>query len=169
MANSEKILNVKKTWPQIIKSRETKIFVIITILITALDQLTKYLVELYQPTIHFLFLTITYSTNTGAGFGILKESSFILGIVSLIAAITVIYFYPRLPQTTRYAVLAGLFLAGILGNGIDRIFQQYVVDFFSSSFWPSFNVADAAITVAVIGYSVLSIRDERRKKKKVLK
>ena len=147
-------------WSELLLTTETKLFFLTTTIIIILDQFTKHLVETSKPNINFLFFKITYSTNTGAGFSILQNQSFILGIVSLIAAITVIYYYPKLPQTKIYAIITGLFLAGIIGNGIDRLTKQYVIDFLATGFWPSFNLADAAITVSVIVFIILSIKEE---------
>ncbi|MAG60266.1 signal peptidase II [archaeon] len=153
------------TWPKILKTPETKLFFLTTIIIIILDQLSKHFVETTKPFINFLFFSIQYSTNTGAGFGILQNQSFILGLISLLAAIVVIYYYPSLPRTKIYSLLAGLFLAGIIGNGIDRLTKQYVVDFIATTFWPSFNVADSAITVSVIIFIILSIKEEINSKK----
>lgn len=154
------------TWSKVLNSKETKLFFTITILVLILDQLSKYLVEIYKPSVNFLFFIVQYTTNTGAGFGILKNQSFLLGIISLIAAIAVIYYYPKLPQTKLYAVITGLFLAGIIGNGIDRLTKQYVVDFLATSFWPSFNIADSAITISVIAYIIITIKEEINSRKK---
>lgn len=152
------------TWAQILRTKETKIFFAITVIVVILDQLTKYLIETNKPLIYFLFIKIQYTTNTGAGFGILKNNSFILGIVSLLAVILIIYYYPKIPQTKLNSTIAGLLLAGTIGNGIDRLTKQYVVDFIATTFWPSFNVADAAITVSVIGLIILSIKEHKENK-----
>ncbi|MBT4445797.1 signal peptidase II [archaeon] len=154
------------SWSKIIKTKETILFLIIASIIASLDQSTKFFIELLKPNIQIGFINITYSTNTGAGFGILQNSSFILGIISAIAAIAVIYHYPKLPQTKIYSLLTGLFLGGIIGNGIDRLTKEYVVDFLATSFWPSFNVADSAITIAAVGFILLVIQEEITIKKK---
>jgi signal peptidase II len=45
----------------------------------------------------------------------------------------------------------GLIMGGTLGNGYDRIMFGTVTDFINFHFWPVFNVADAAISVGVVG------------------
>jgi len=67
-----------------------------------------------------------------------------------------------------HRILLGLMLGGIAGNLVDRIRFGWVTDFLSFNFgsyeYPSFNVADSAICVAVVLYIVLNLLDERRKK-----
>ncbi len=126
------------------------IFSTITIAIILLDQITKYLVKTFQPNIKLLFINIHYSTNTGAGFGILQNQSFYLGIFSLIFAILIIAYYKQIPKTLNYQIPAALLLAGTIGNMLDRLIHKQVTDFIATSFWPSFNIADASITIAVI-------------------
>ncbi len=160
------------SWPKILNTSKTKIFLLTTTIIIILDQLTKYFIQTYKPIISFLIFDINYTTNTGAGFGILQNQSLILGFVSLIAAIAVIYYYPKLPQTNTYSILTGLFLAGIIGNGVDRLTKQYVVDFLATSFWPSFNIADAAISISVMIFIIITIKEEiisKEGKKKINK
>ena len=65
-----------------------------------------------------------------------------------------IYYYNRIPKEKSAQALSGLFLGGVAGNLIDRVLRQYVVDFIDLGFWPVFNVADAAISVSVVGLIV---------------
>ena len=136
------------------------LFTIITITIILLDQITKYLIKTIQPKINFLFINIHYSTNTGAGFGILQNQSLILGIFSLIFAIVIITQYKKIPKTPKYQIATALLLAGTIGNMFDRLIHQEVTDFIATSFWPSFNIADSAITVAVIILIYTIIREK---------
>lgn len=115
------------------------------------DQVLKYVVALFSPNLSFLFLSLHLVQNTGAGFGLFKDHTPWLAIISLIVALAVIYYYPKLPKEKLPQFLWGLFLGGVLGNLVDRILRGYVVDFIDVGFWPAFNLADAAITVAVIG------------------
>ena len=104
-------------------------------MIAFLDQLTKYLA------IHFF----SYTTNTGAAFGLFPHSTFLLSLISFIAALVVIILF----RTYPYPELA-LLLGGIIGNLIDRVFRGHVIDFINLGWLPSFNVADTASTLAVI-------------------
>ncbi|MBT4604530.1 signal peptidase II [archaeon] len=136
------------------------IFIAITSIIVILDQLTKILIKQTKPTLQFLFLNIHYSTNTGAGFGIFQNSSFLLGILSLIFVIALILYYPKIPKTKIYQIVSALLLGGAIGNMIDRLIRREVIDFIATSFWPSFNVADAAISISAIIIIILLIKEE---------
>jgi signal peptidase II len=111
------------------------------------------------PVIDGLF-NITYVQNTGVAFGILSSFSSPVKVVMLcavaaIAAAAVIVFSFR--SDVRNRLLQGalcLILAGALGNLYDRINYHYVIDFLEfharNYYWPSFNIADTAISIGVI-------------------
>ncbi|MBT6774480.1 signal peptidase II [Candidatus Woesearchaeota archaeon] len=142
------------------------LFSLITILIVAFDQLTKYLILKFNPYFGYKHIKIILIKNTGAGFGILKNQTFFLGIISLIVAVTLIVYYKKIPKEKISQILFALFLGGVIGNLIDRFFRGYVIDFISFSFWPAFNIADSALTIAVIGLVILYIKEEIKEKKK---
>mgnify|MGYP001590924140 CR=1 FL=1 len=127
------------------------IFGAIALLVILLDQLTKYLILDYKPNLNLLIITIHLIQNTGAGFGILKNQAFFLGIISLCAALLVLFYYHKIEKQYFPQILFGMFLGGVIGNLIDRWFRGFVVDFLDLPFWPAFNVADACITLSVIG------------------
>ncbi|MDP3698855.1 MAG: signal peptidase II [Nanoarchaeota archaeon] len=127
------------------------LFVAVALITILLDQATKVFVSVKRPEWDFGFLSIHFVQNTGAGFGILKGQMAILAIISAVVVMGLIYYYNKIPQETWVQLLWGLFLGGVAGNLIDRIFRQYVVDFIDVGFWPVFNVADAAISVSVVG------------------
>jgi len=118
-----------------------------TILSTALiviiiDQITKLIFSKYN------FWLFHYTTNKGAAFGIL-EGQITLFIVTSIIAISVILYLSKKIQK-YYAIPLGLLLGGIIGNFIDRLFLGFVRDFIALGFWPTFNIADAANTIAAL-------------------
>ena len=140
-----------------VKDKEKKylvLFVAMALGTILLDQLTKYYISSKMPEWELGFLFIHYVQNTGAGFGILKGQMAILAIISAVVVMGVIYYYRKIPQETWAQVLWGLFLGGVAGNLIDRVLRQYVVDFIDVGFWPVFNIADAAISVSVIGLMI---------------
>ena len=126
-------------------------FIVITLIVTLVDQLSKYLIVLFNPNLDLGLLKIYLVTNTGAGFGILQNQTFGLAIISLLVAVLIIGSYNKLPQKKIPQLLFAVFLGGVIGNLIDRIFRGHVIDFIDFSFWPTFNIADAAISMSLIG------------------
>ena len=136
----------------------------VVLLVLFLDRWTKWLIDtklLLNQTIFVIdgFFNIKYFRNTGVALGILDsiQSSFkatILAILTVAAIIAVIVYSLRTPVSHRLLQLAlSLILAGALGNLYDRVNYGYVIDFIEVYFrdyrWPSFNVADSAITTGV--------------------
>ena len=95
--------------------------------------------------------------NTGAAFSMLRGSTPVLGLLSLVVVIAVLIWLWRQPRLPIWQGLAvGLLLGGSLGNGIDRWRLGYVVDFLAlvPINFPIFNPADVAINLAVICFAV---------------
>ncbi len=136
------------------------VFGVVALLIIGLDQLLKYIILVSNPTLSLNFLTIHLVQNTGAGFGILKNQTLLLGIISLCVALAVLFNYKKIHKEYLPQVLWGIFLGGVIGNLIDRLFRKAVIDFIDFGFWPAFNVADAAITVSVIGLVIYYFKKE---------
>ena len=131
-------------------------------LVLILDQATKYLVEkrirLYE-TISIIpgFFNLTHVRNRGAAFGILANvpgiwrSLFFVSVT--IIAVAVIGFLIRTTKERLQIIAFSLIAGGAMGNLIDRLRYTEVVDFIQwyvkDHFWPSFNIADSAISVGV--------------------
>ncbi|MBU0470599.1 MAG: signal peptidase II [Nanoarchaeota archaeon] len=146
-----------------LKKYNTEIFFVsLSSLILLLDQLTKYLVWLFNPKLNLKLLTVHLVKNTGAGFGILKDQVKILAVISLVVAVTVILMYKKIPREKFPQIFFALFLGGIIGNLIDRVFRSYVIDFIDFRIWPAFNIADAAISTAVIGLIVFFWKNDNQ-------
>ncbi len=126
-----------------------KVFWIIASAVVVLDQLVKLLVEWLAPAWEGTLVSIHLVYNTGAGFGIFQGMSFWLGVVSFLVAGAIIYYSSKIPPAQR--MFMAFLLGGVVGNGIDRLVRKAVVDFIDFSFWPAFNLADAAITIAIMG------------------
>lgn len=130
------------------------------------DQVTKALVRAFIPlhdsrTIIPSVLDLTHVQNSGAAFGILNAADFplkqaVIAVIATAALISIAFYAARLSPHQRMAKFGlALILGGALGNLIDRVTAGYVVDFVdvywkNYHFW-AFNVADAAITIGVIG------------------
>ncbi|MEM3126518.1 MAG: signal peptidase II [Candidatus Woesearchaeota archaeon] len=129
-------------------------FFITSVVTIILDQLTKYLIKTsfqLNESIKFLpFFSISHVINYGAGFSILQGWRWFLIAFTIAVIGYVIYNYKKIPNKV-VAFFVALIFGGAIGNLIDRIIYGYVVDFISFSFWPSFNIADSAITIGAIG------------------
>ncbi len=141
------------------------LFSIITATIIILDQLLKYLILTLQPQKDIGWISIHLITNTGAGFGILAGKTIWLALVSLLVALGIIYYYRHIPKQRTIQLLFALFLGGVIGNFIDRALRGYVVDFIDLKWWPAFNLADAVLSISVIGLVIYYWHDTEEEKR----
>lgn len=92
--------------------------------------------------------------NTGMAWGMLSDSTFALGVLSLVVCVALtVYLFACAPRASLVQVLGvSLVVAGGIGNAIDRFFQGYVVDFIDLAFmdFPVFNVADIGVTCGFV-------------------
>lgn len=97
------------------------------------------------------FIELHYALNSGVAFGMLSGSSSVAGLlVGIVIVPLVIVLIVLASRGPIWAVSAGLVIGGAAGNMIDRIGDRAVTDFISVGRWPSFNLADSAITVGAI-------------------
>jgi len=134
----------------------------ISIFVVLLDQLIKFFVLKHSPSLDLELFVIHLVKNTGAGFGILQDQAFWLGLVSLTAALLLLFEYHKIDKNYWSQVLFALLLGGILGNMIDRFFRHYVVDFLDFGWWPAFNIADVCITLSIIGLIIYYWKKEEK-------
>ena len=136
------------------------ILAVITVAITVfVDQWTKNLAVLHlkdQTPITIIegVFKLQYLENRGAAFGLLQDQRLYFYFSMLLIAVFVVWFYLRVPMTRKYLPLricAVFVLSGGLGNFIDRVRLNYVVDFFYFELidFPIFNVADIYVTVTM--------------------
>ena len=131
----------------------------------AADQLTKYLaVVLLKDKGPFVVIKdvfeLHYLENRGAAFGLMqnRQSVFVIGAVLIFLIFT--WLYGRIPHEKRYfplRVCAVLLCAGAVGNMIDRLRVNYVIDFlyFKLIDFPIFNVADCYVVISCICFVLL--------------
>ena len=127
--------------------------------VLVLDQLTKaWLVSTLDPgeVMQVLgdWIRLIYTQNSGALFGLFRDNAVLFGLVS-VAVIALIVVYHRQVGSSLYLSIAlGLLLGGALGNMTDRLTRGFVVDFVDIGIgdlrWYTFNVADAAISLAIV-------------------
>jgi signal peptidase II len=106
-------------------------------------------------------LVIEYVQNRGAAFGVLGDLGPVLTVLAVMVLAALLVYYHRAAVKSPWLVGAvGLIAGGAVGNLIDRLWLGYVVDFITVGPWPTFNLADSAITVGVGLLAVSFLRDE---------
>lgn len=105
------------------------------------------------------FFDFSLVYNTGAAFGLLNEgggwqNGFFIVVAVAVSVFILVSLYRLNKSELQTAMAFALILGGALGNIIDRIRHGYVIDFihwfYGDWHWPTFNVADAAITIGAI-------------------
>lgn len=130
------------------------------IILVALDQITKYFAIIHlkdQPAIPIIpeVLELNYLENRGAAFGLLQNQKLLFLFTGVIVLSVILYVIIKIPPKSKYRIaniLLVMIASGAVGNMIDRIRLDYVVDFISFVLinFPIFNVADIYVTVAMI-------------------
>lgn len=151
------------------------IWLIISALILAADQLVKYLVSVQLNVGETAFsvlniFDIMYVQNKGAAFSVLTGKTALLSIVSIVFCAAVIVFWiKKKPTHPLLCTSLSMLLAGAVGNGIDRIFRGFVIDYINLTFmnFPVFNIADIGVTVGAglfILYIILFDKEDKNGK-----
>jgi len=137
-------------------------FLWIVALVGIVDQATKYYALLHLRSSDVVvtpFLKFSLAFNTGAAFSFLSDAGgwqnlFFVG-VALVVSIIILFMIRRLgANDMQVAVALMLVLGGAVGNVIDRVRFGYVVDFIDVYYrawhWPTFNIADSAISIGAV-------------------
>lgn len=120
-----------------------------------LDQVTKSLAveQLAHRRVHLIGpFSLALSYNSGVAFSIGSGLTLPIILVAVVLVLAVAWFGRGVP-TVGGAIAIGMILGGAIGNLSDRLFRGHhgaVVDFLASTFWPTFNVADASIVCGSI-------------------
>lgn len=105
------------------------------------------------------FLAFENTRNSGIAFGVGGEVSPLLIAATVVALVLVLGYLALHADRPLIWLPAGLLLGGALGNLADRVREGAVIDFIDLPLWPTFNLADVAITVGVV---TLLLVGERR-------
>ena len=131
-------------------------FFSLSIFIVLLDQFTKYLIFNNHKILinkDYLLFRLDFVKNYGAAFNILSGSKIFLSLISIIFSIILIYLIFRKNTLNSFDLYSYSFiLGGTIGNGIDRIYKGFVVDFINLNIinFPVFNIADISINIGFI-------------------
>lgn len=147
--------------------------------VVALDQWTKWLVvknmmlgeriPIFEP-----YFALLSHRNRGAAWGMLQGQMGFFTIITIIVIIGIIYYFHKEAQGKplfQYGLM--MLLGGAIGNFIDRLVRNEVVDFADILIpiinydFPIFNIADAALTIGVVIIILFILKEERAEKKKV--
>ncbi len=160
------------------------IYLIVSVLVIILDQLTKYLTVSYidygTAGINVTpFFNLVHVYNEGAAFSFLAGMGgwqrYLFSAVAVVISIGLIIGMARTPRSKRWTNLAcALFLGGAIGNLIDRLVLGYVVDFLlfyvrtAKGVWayPAFNVADIAVCTGAALLVITALFSPAAKNKK---
>lgn len=142
---------------------------LIALAVVGIDQLTKQWVldrlgpegDLAVVQIIPRVLRLYYVENTGAAFGFFRGNSSILTVLATVMIIFLLFYFRRaIARSTWLSLALGLQIGGAFGNIVDRLRHGFVVDFIDVPRFPTFNMADSAITVGVVILGVfLFVRD----------
>lgn len=153
----------------------------LALIVIVLDQITKTLIigqfALHESVPVTSWFNIVRAHNTGAAFSFLAGASgwqrwFFVGL-GIAASIFIVWMLRRHPEQTLFCFAVAMILGGALGNVIDRLLHGYVVDFLDFQFqflsplfpgghFPSFNLADSAITLGAACLILDELRRVRR-------
>jgi len=138
------------------------LWIIITILVIAIDQITKYIVvrnieptEMIPVIDRFFYLTL--HRNPGGAWGIFQNSGVMFLVLIPVISAFLVYTIIRNNDRSLRAIL-GLILGGAIGNYIDRVAEGKVIDFLLFYIgpypFPVFNAADIAVTCGTVMLAV---------------
>ncbi len=134
----------------------------LALVILIIDQFTKVLVlgyyHLGDSTRVTTFFNLVRVHNEGAAFSFLADAAgwqrWFFTAVGIGAALFIVWMLRAHPGQRLFAFAMSCILGGAIGNVIDRLLHGYVVDFlqfhYAGWYFPSFNMADSAITIGAI-------------------
>jgi signal peptidase II len=135
--------------------------------IVIVDQVTKaFLVGALRPgestQVIGDLVRFVHSQNSGGLFGLFRDGAPIFALASIGVVALIAWYHGKSGRNPYLTLTLGLLLGGALGNLLDRLRHGYVVDWVDAGLgglrWYTFNVADAAISAALILLVLLMVR-----------
>lgn len=146
-------------------------YYLLSFIIVLIDQVSKYLTQAYVDLgqqVEWIpgLLSVTHIHNTGAAWSILEGQMWFFYIVTVIVVVMIIYYMQQMKDEPLLKTGLAFILGGALGNFIDRLLHQYVIDMIQLDFidFPIFNLADTALTIGVILLFIQYIFLDRQEK-----
>lgn len=107
-------------------------------------------------------LRLVYTQNSGALFGMFRGQAAPFAVLSLAVIGLIVAYHGRSGRSPYMTLTLGLLLGGAIGNAIDRLRLNYVVDFVDAGIgdlrFYTFNVADSCITAAILLLLLMAVR-----------
>jgi signal peptidase II len=150
-----------------VETRRWPLFVALAATVVVADQLAKAVVTSRLAPGQSVdvigdLVRIVFGQNTGALFGLFKDNAAMFGLVSIIVIGLIVAYHWRSAPSLYLTVTLGLLLGGAIGNMVDRLRLGYVVDFVDAGLgsvrFYTFNVADSAISLAILLLFVAALR-----------
>jgi len=115
------------------------------------------------------FFSIMFVKNKGAAFSILQDQKILLVIISLVVLFFLNKYIDKTKLLNKFSIISlGFIIGGIIGNLLDRLIQDGVIDYlsfqFGKYFFPVFNLADSFIIIGIILMLVGIIKEEKEEK-----
>jgi signal peptidase II len=147
---------------------------LVALAVAATDLLSKWWIVTHAEQLPLVvipdFFSISLVRNSGVAFGLFQDSEsvlkpFLLSAIALAALLAIVFFSRKLDASQKgVRLILSMVMGGILGNFIDRLYNGSVVDFLEVYWrhyhWPTFNVADSAISAGIILLLVDSLRPQ---------
>lgn len=142
-------------------------FVLLAASIVVVDQLAKaWITARLSPdgVINLVgdYLRLVYAENSGALFGLFRGQAALFALLSLAVIAVIVAYHGRSGRSPYVTLTLGLLLGGAIGNAIDRLRLNYVVDFVDGGIgsvrFYTFNVADSAISLAILLLLLMALR-----------
>jgi signal peptidase II len=140
-------------------------FIILSLLLFfIIDRTTKYfaLNKLYEEGVYFFkHFQLQLQTNPGIAFGIYLPKILIIILTGIIIILIFFYFIKSIKKKKHLnGFLLGLIIIGGISNLLDRILYKEVIDFIQINICPTFNLADAYISIGVVLFLIINIKKD---------
>ena len=142
-------------------------FVLLASAIVVVDQVTKaWITDALAPdgAVNVVgdYLRLVYTENSGALFGLFRGQAAVFALLSLAVMAVIVTYHGRSGRSPYMTLTLGLLLGGAIGNAIDRLRFNHVVDFVDAGIgdlrFYTFNVADSCISAAILLLLVLAVK-----------
>jgi len=142
-------------------------FGVLAAVIIVVDQVTKaWITDALAPSgvVNVVgdYLRLIYTQNTGALFGLFRGQAAAFAVLSLAVIGLIVAYHARSGRNPYMTLTLGLLLGGAVGNAIDRLRLNYVVDFVDGGIgglrFYTFNLADACISAAILLLMLMAVR-----------